>query len=71
MENHVIDTAAVLQFIAARASRMSRRDYPGMFAQIPVKRLKLGSHAVHIGEAVQVNERVTVASLEYRNFAAT
>ena len=40
---------------------MGGRDHPGGLAEPLVKRLKIGGHAVHVGKAVQVDQRLAVA----------
>ena len=70
MEDHVIDVAAVRQLVATSASGMRGCDDPCCFAEAPVKRLKVGGDAVHISEAMKIDERVALAGLEHSNFAA-
>jgi hypothetical protein len=49
---------------------MRRRDHAGGLCELPMERLQVGSDAMHIGKAVQIDERLATAGFDHRNLAA-
>ena len=70
VEDHVVDVITVAELVAAGAARMRGRDHPRGPGEAVVKRLQVGRDAVHVGEAVQIDERFAAAALDHRQLAA-
>src|SRR5262249_29464249 len=69
MENHIVDAVA-LELVAAGAAWMCGRDHPRALRESLVERLEVAGHAMHVGEAMQVEERRAAPGLEHRDLAA-
>src|SRR5262249_4829585 len=69
MEHDVVDPAAD-KLVRASAAGVGGRDHAGGLHQSPMERLEVTGDAVHVGKAVQIDERRTGTGLEHRNPAA-
>src|SRR5262245_13390647 len=70
MEDDIVDAPAVGKLVALGAAGVGRRDHPRGFTKPQVKVLKIARHRVHIGEAVQIDERIATAAFGDRHLAA-
>src|SRR5262249_11153567 len=66
MERDVVDAAAV-ELVRASAAGVGGRDHAGGLGQSPVERLEVAGDAVHVGEAVEIDQGRAGAGLEHRN----
>ena len=69
MEDDILDAVAFGELVALRAAGMGGRDHPGGLAEPQVKGLKISGHAVHVGKAVEVDQRLAAPAFNERDLA--
>ena len=69
MEDDVLDAVAFGELVALRAAGMGGRDHPGGGAEPQVEGLKIGGDAVHVGKAVQIDQRLALPAFDERHLA--
>ena len=68
-KSHVVDAPPVGQIAGAIDPRQRDGDHSSMFRQSFVKSLQLADGAMHVGKAVQIDERLARASFQHGDFA--
>src|ERR1043166_1108858 len=69
VKNHIFDRVDIFVLVALSAAGMRRGNHPRLFCQTFVKWQPTLLHAVHIGKAMQINQRRSAAVFENPNFA--
>ena len=69
MEDDVVDAVAVAELVALRAAGMGGCDHPRRRAEPQVERLEFAGHPVHVGKAVEIDQRLAAPSFDERHLA--
>ena len=69
MEDDILDAVAFRELVALRAAGMGGRDHPRRRAEPQVERLKFAGHPMHVGKAVEVDQRLALPAFKERHLA--
>ena len=69
MEDDVVDAVALAELVALRATGMGWRDHPRRRAEPQVEGLKIARHPMHVGEAVEIDQRLSSPLFDERHLA--